>query len=294
MSRQSGQLVDNRIDRKVAAAILSISQRTLDRHIKNKRVYSRKANGRVWLDKEDILKFKAAHEAGVFEATARQHRDLNFTSNDGIITYRQSRHDVDKVDIESPLTEVQKKVLSLLEQQVLHNDRNEKSSIIPGVWEGIMDSISQQISQNTIQQVPQNQAPQNIVVTAMPQQQISPTSNGAPSQFVNYYSEGIYQKLYEELKAEHKHNQKRIEAANYRVGQLEAKLEVMIPLLEYKKQKEKYRKLESGLKNQVHKREIQLKKARRMYRSEQFNKWIFAIIAISLIAIQPVIWLLQR
>ena len=322
MSRQSRQIVENRIDRKEAARILSISQRTLDRHIKNKRVYSRKANGRVWLDKEDVLKFKAARETGSLETPSRQHRDVKSTQNDGIIIGRHdvdtSSHRVDKVDIDDTLTNTQKKVLSQLEQQVLHNDKIEESVIPTGSdyafqreWGGVVKNVTHHMNNEAI---PVNNhmppagryqlntsmpgaTPYNVIVTSTPEQAaynplaVQPQTSG---QFAHYYSEGVYQKLYEELKKEHRINQKRIESANYKVVQLEAQLEVMIPLLEYKKQKEKYRKLESGLKNQVHKREIQLKKARRMYRAEQFNKWVFAIIALGLIVMQPVIWLLQN
>ncbi|MDZ4245163.1 MAG: hypothetical protein U1D98_04550 [Candidatus Gracilibacteria bacterium] len=258
--------MDGRIDRQAAADILSISQRTLDRHVKNKRLYSRKVNGRIWLDEEEVRMFKKAREQGVLEDSTRQHQGLETGENHGIINIDTSRHDVDKVDTGSSLTETQEKVLSLLGKQVLHNDKIEENVVIRPLH----------IAQNTAPSMTPY-APQN-----------------SSSQFAYYYSEGIYQKLYEELKEEHRLNQKRIESANYKVGQLEAQIESMIPMLEYRKQKEQFRKLESGLKVQIEKREIQLKKARRLVQSEQLNKWIFAILAISLIVLQPIIWLMSK
>jgi len=262
MSRQSRQGVDKSIDRRVAAEILSISQRTLDRYIKNKRLYSRKAAGHIWLNEGDVWQFKRAREQSVLENPTRQHQGIKMDKNYGVINIDTSRQGVDKVDTVTTLTETQEKVLELLGQKVLHNDKSEESAIItPYV-------TTQTVSYDT---------PKNY-----------------PQQFAYYYSEGIYQKLYEELKEEHRLNQKRIEAANYRVGQLEAEIGAMVPMLEYRKQKEQSRRLESGLKTQVEKREIQLKKARRLYQSEQLNKWIFAILALALIALQPVIWLLGK
>lgn len=272
MSRQSRQNIDKRIDRQTAAEILSISQRTLDRHIKNKRLYSRKVNGRIWLDEEEVRMFKKAREQGVLEDTTRRHQTLKNDENHGIINIDTSRHDVDKVDTDSSLTAIQEEVLSLLEQQVLHNDKIEENVVIQPLH----------IAQNTVKNV-------NPTIPSM-----TPYAPQNSGQFAYYYSEGIYQKLYEELKEEYRLNQKRIESANYKVGQLEAQIESMIPMLEYRKQKEQFRKLESGLKVQIEKREIQLKKARRLVQSEQLNKWIFAILAVSLIVLQPIIWLMSR
>ncbi|MBD3328217.1 hypothetical protein GF340_02820 [Candidatus Peregrinibacteria bacterium] len=45
----------------------------------------------------------------------------------------------------------------------------------------------------------------------------------------------VYKKLYEELHEEAKINRKRLEAANYRVGQLEAMVKESIPILDHQK-----------------------------------------------------------
>lgn len=301
------------IDRKAAAQILSISQRTLDRYIKQKRVYSRKSNGRVWLDKEDILRFKKKRSSEILEDVNqmnRRHKDLNSDEKSGIINIDTSRQAVSTSvsSLSIPDSEIEEKidVLSDLVQQVLHNDKTQKSGVtsvttVPQNSDQTINSTTTQSASHTTSQSGAYQVQDSYGNTFLytplqyaPQQHVPTPYDQGAGQLNQYYSEGIYQKLYEELKAEHKVNQKRIEAANYKVGQLEAQLETMIPLLDYKKQQAKYKKLESGLRTEVKKRELQLKKARRMLNSEKLNKWVFAVLALGLIAAQPIIWLMQR
>lgn len=286
MSRQSRQGVDKRIDRRAAAEILSISQRTLDRYIKTKRLYSRKAAGHIWLDEEDVLCFKKAREQGVLENLIRQHRDIKNDENYGIIKLDTSRHGVDTSRQTMSTLEVENSAPSGVEEEVLHNDKHEENGVAH-----LLHHISQEVQGAMQDGTNVVQLPQTGESGIITREGIYTPQSVIPA---FYYSEGIYQKLYEELKEEHKHNQKRIEAANYKVGQLSAQIESMVPQIEYRRQKEGFHRLESGLKTQIEKREIQLKKARRLLRSEQMNKWIFAILALTLIALQPVIWLLQR
>lgn len=275
MSRQSRQGVDKRIDRQVAAEILSISQRTLDRYIKSKRLYSRKAAGHIWLDEEDVLCFKKAREQGVLENPTRQHQGIKESEDCGIIKLDTSRQGVDTSRQTMSTSEGENFATFETAEKVLHISHH----VNQGVQGAMQDGVN-------VVQLPQT-GEANIIT----REGIYTPQSVIPA---FYYSEGIYQKLYEELKEEHKHNQKRIEAANYKVGQLEAQVKSMVPLIEYRQQKEGFRKLEVGLKTMVEKREIQLKKARRLLQSEQMNKWIFAILALTLIALQPIIWLIQR
>lgn len=275
MSRQSRQGVDKRIDRQAAAEILSISQRTLDRYIKSKRLYSRKAAGHIWLDEEDVLCFKKAREQGVLENPTRQHQGIKESEDCGIIKLDTSRQGVDTSRQTMSTSEGENFATFETAEKVLHISHH----VNQGVQGAMQDGVN-------VVQLPQT-GEANIIT----REGIYTPQSVIPA---FYYSEGIYQKLYEELKEEHKHNQKRIEAANYKVGQLEAQVKSMVPLIEYRQQKEGFRKLEVGLKTMVEKREIQLKKARRLLQSEQMNKWIFAILALTLIALQPIIWLIQR
>ena len=294
MSRHRVDKLGNMIDRKTAAQILSISQRTLDRYIKNKKVYSRKANGRIWLDDADIRRFKAKREAeilGDVNNLYRRHSDVKSDQNYGITHVDTGRQGLStSMSTLSTLSTPLEREIALLSevfQKVLHNDKNEENAV----------NRHRNVSQNTptslhpLQNIP-HEISQNFIQLAHPAEYVPAAYD--PQQFYYQHSEGIYQKLYEELKKEHRVNQKRIEAANYRVGQLEAKLETMIPMLDHRKQKQQLKESEQSLRNIVKKRELQPTKARRMLNSEQMNKWIFAILALFLIAMQPVIWLLQN
>jgi hypothetical protein len=101
----------------------------------------------------------------------------------------------------------------------------------------------------------------------------------------------IYQKLYEELKQELKIKQERLEGANYRVGQLEAQLEIQknetVPLLEYKKilqlEEAKVEKAQEAL-GIV---EGKLKTFQTRLKEERLNKNIYLLVLFILLLLQP-------
>ncbi len=270
MSRQSGQIVTTPIDRKVAAAILSISQRTLDRYIKSRVLISRKAKGRVWLDKEEVEVFKRKMEGEILEevnAATRQHRDINEDEKCGVIIHRQGVSTLSTPLSTSTIESEREKVLSQLRQQVMHNDRSDENGMILSYahpWLSSGESVS----------------PSPLY-----------TVSGDTG---SLRSAEIYQKLYEDLKSEHAHAQKRLDVAHYRVGQLEAHVATMVPLLEYRKLKDEHKRLETGLYGEVKKRDMQLKKARVLFLSERMNKWVFAALVFILLGLQPVLWLISR
>ena len=299
-SRQNGNRQGEWVDRSAAAEILSISQRTLDRYVKSKRLTSRKSKGRVWLNKDDLLAFKAARDEMEVDRTSqvsRQHRDVKSDTNYGVISSRHQSRQVDTgVDkavyfVDSVDREIG--VLSQELQQVLHNDKilnhglGESFAHTTGPQYQSTGNIYQQAS-NTFH----NGQMMNRVIYTIPQGTQLVSSFEQPLTF--NYSDGVYQKLYEELKKEHRTQQSRLEAANYKVGQLEMQVQAMVPLLEYRKQKESFKKLEAGLRTELKKREMQLHKAKSIVMSERLNKWIFAAIVFGLLILQPVMWLIQK
>ena len=50
------------IDRKTASKLLKVSMRTVDRYIVAKKVSIEKRDGRIWLDKKEILKLGMVYE----------------------------------------------------------------------------------------------------------------------------------------------------------------------------------------------------------------------------------------
>lgn len=101
----------------------------------------------------------------------------------------------------------------------------------------------------------------------------------------------IYQKLYVELKEEVKEKQERLEIANYRVGQLEAQVRNSIPLLEYHRESYARKKQEKSFKNKIEELGSICKRLTVQLKFEKFNKRIFLIILLFILALQP-LWLL--
>ncbi len=101
----------------------------------------------------------------------------------------------------------------------------------------------------------------------------------------------VYKKLYLDLKEELKEKQERLEIANYRVGQLETQIKNSIPMLEYHQEKFLKSQSESDLKNSLDEAAKTVKKLAVELKYEKFNRKIFLIILLILLALQP-LWLL--
>ncbi len=102
---------------------------------------------------------------------------------------------------------------------------------------------------------------------------------------------GIFKKLYEEVKEELNEKQARLEIANYRVGQLETQVKNSIPLLEYHRENYEKNKAEERLKKDLEERENLVSKLKKQLKYAKFNKRIFLIILLVVLALQP-LWLL--
>lgn len=97
----------------------------------------------------------------------------------------------------------------------------------------------------------------------------------------------FYKKLYEELSAEVKVMQSKLQGANYRVGQLEAQLRYSIPLIEHKKKTVKLLREKNSLEDSLQIARLQFNKAKNLFMNERFNKRIYLILVLALILLQP-------
>ncbi len=101
--------------------------------------------------------------------------------------------------------------------------------------------------------------------------------------------EQVYRNLYNETKAELKEKQERLDAATYRVGQLESQVESMVPMLEYTR-KEKELKEAKGAIEQKEIEKIQIvSKLENQLRSERIVKWIWMSLFSILFAMGPIL-----
>ncbi|QQR83449.1 hypothetical protein IPJ72_06715 [Candidatus Peregrinibacteria bacterium] len=86
--------------------------------------------------------------------------------------------------------------------------------------------------------------------------------------------------------------QERLEAATYRVGQLESQVKNMVPMLDYNK---KQRELEEAQKS-MEIREVEnhkkLAKVENQLKSERVAKWIYLSLVSVLLVVQPILFFL--
>ena len=103
--------------------------------------------------------------------------------------------------------------------------------------------------------------------------------------------EGVYQGLYHEVKKELKEKQERLDAATYRVGQLEAQVNNMVPMLDFtRKEKELIE-----AKNAIEQKELEklhgVRKMEHKLKTERIVKWIYLSLVGLLLVAEPVLFL---
>lgn len=107
-------------------------------------------------------------------------------------------------------------------------------------------------------------------------------------------AEPVFKNLYEDAKKKLEGQQERLEAANYRVGQLEAQLKNTVPLLTYEEERSKAHEVQRELKDEIKDRDKKLTVAEKVIREERLNRIIIAAVLFIVLALQPVLWFLLR
>lgn len=100
----------------------------------------------------------------------------------------------------------------------------------------------------------------------------------------------IYKTLYEELKTQHDEQVKRLEGAHYRVGQLEAQVKSMVPMLEYKKQRKQLVLMDQRYKETVQEARTKLGETKRRFNTERLNKNVYVSLVYALLALHVIFW----
>ena len=106
--------------------------------------------------------------------------------------------------------------------------------------------------------------------------------------------EDLYKELYQGIRGELKENQKRLEVANYRVGQLEAKLENTVPLLSHSNLLEEQKKQEGNLNEDIKQKDEVISDMQQEIGSERYNKMLYAVLLIGVLVVQPILWILLK
>lgn len=99
-----------------------------------------------------------------------------------------------------------------------------------------------------------------------------------------------YKKMYEDLIEDVHQKHSELQAANYRIGQLEGQIRYSVPLVEYQQEKRQLLTEGTHYKKLATERELQIKKAHKNFLIERFNKRIYLAIVLALILLQP-FWL---
>lgn len=206
------------IDRKMASKLLKVSIRTVDRYISKNRLSHENREGRIWLDKKEIVKL----------------RDKNRV--DRAIDMSTVKMSIDKVDV-----------------------------------------IPVDMSIDNVHSVYSDVHSANTPKTSHERQET--------------IEEEVYKRLFEQLQEDLKEKQSRLEGANYRVGQLEARLKDTIPLLDYNRALETERAEKERLRKSTDAQQFELEQLGSALKEERFNKKIYLIILFILLLLQP-LWFL--
>lgn len=116
-----------------------------------------------------------------------------------------------------------------------------------------------------------------------------------PTSYQGETSFAIYQKLYEEATQRLDEQIKRLEGANYRVGQLEAKVEMFqqhfISLADYQKELRLLKSAEIDTNSRYFQEKMAGNELKLRFQEERFNKQVLTLILLIFLGAQPLLWL---
>lgn len=102
----------------------------------------------------------------------------------------------------------------------------------------------------------------------------------------------IYKNLYLDTKKELKEKQERLEAATYRVGQLESQVKNMVPLLDYNRKEKELKEASIAIEQKALEKEQAVKVMEKKLRTEKIAKWIYLSLVGLLLVAEPILLLL--
>lgn len=106
--------------------------------------------------------------------------------------------------------------------------------------------------------------------------------------------EDVFEELYDLSRREVREYHNKLEAANYRLGQMETQLKHSVPLLDYQEKAEALRDQEAVIHGKVKRQEETLDMIEQELKSERLNKNIYIGLLFGLLALQPLLWLLLQ
>jgi excisionase family DNA binding protein len=104
--------------------------------------------------------------------------------------------------------------------------------------------------------------------------------------------EGVYKSLYVETKKELHTKQERLDAATYRVGQLEAQVKSMVPMLDYTRKEKELKEARSAIEQKEMERIQDVRRVEHKLKTERLAKWVYLTLVGLLLVVEPVLFLL--
>lgn len=104
--------------------------------------------------------------------------------------------------------------------------------------------------------------------------------------------EQVFEELYDLSRREVREYHNKLEAANYRLGQMEMQLKHSVPLLDYHAKEEVLKQQDEIIQGKVKRQEETLTVMEHELKSERLNKNIYVGLLFGLLALQPLLWLL--
>ncbi len=106
--------------------------------------------------------------------------------------------------------------------------------------------------------------------------------------------EQVFEELYDLSRREVREYHNKLEAANYRLGQMEMQLKHSVPLLDYHAKEEVLKQQDEIIQGKVKRQEETLNVMEHELKSERLNKNIYIGLLFGLLALQPLLWLLLQ
>lgn len=103
--------------------------------------------------------------------------------------------------------------------------------------------------------------------------------------------EEVYKDLFLEAKKDLKERQERLEAATYRVGQLETQLKNMVPLLDFTRKEKELRETQDVMEKKMFEASMNLEKTERRLKTERVAKWVYLSLVGLLLIVEPILFL---
>lgn len=103
--------------------------------------------------------------------------------------------------------------------------------------------------------------------------------------------EKVYQGLYHEVKKELKEKQDRLDAATYRVGQLESQVKTMVPMLDYTRKEKELKEARTAIELKELEKIEEIRRMEHKLKTERIAKWIYLSLTGLLLIAEPVIFL---